>query len=53
MATSEQLIDITSSIIISKNHKLVGFSLPKIIVSFYTKLTMKKYLAVLKKNVEG
>lgn len=31
----------------------LGFSLPKIIVSFYTKLTMKKYLAVLKKNVEG
>lgn len=30
----------------------LGFSLPKIIVSFYTKLTMKKYLAVLKKNVE-
>jgi hypothetical protein len=30
----------------------LGFSLPKIIVSFYTKMIMKKYLAVLKKNLE-
>jgi hypothetical protein len=30
----------------------LGFSLPVFIVKFYTRMTMKKYLAVLKKNLE-
>ncbi len=31
----------------------LGFGLPRFIVQFYTKATMKKYLAVLKNNLEG
>ncbi|QMU29505.1 SRPBCC family protein [Adhaeribacter radiodurans] len=30
----------------------LGFNLPKFLVNFYTRSTMKKYLAVLKKNLE-
>jgi uncharacterized membrane protein len=31
----------------------LGFGLPRFVVYFYTKTTMKKYLAVLKRNLEG